>query len=159
MLAQARWPRCASRGQYRQHASPHAPRGEIERGVAAGRPAQSRRHVPPVWRSRSVTAPNAPANGLRHHVSAWSVAADTTSQPANTPVRRRLDRGQSALSCRALHITVAYFQREWGCLCLTTAAGLIGIVLFCADVSISTIGCSDYSLRNFPLAIRRRAAI
>jgi hypothetical protein len=35
-------------------------------------------------------------------------------------------------------------------------ARLIGIVLFCADVSI--IGCSDYSLRNFPLAIRRRGS-
>jgi hypothetical protein len=48
---------------------------------------------------------------------------------------------------------------EWGYPRLTTPARLIGIVLFCADVSISTIGCSDYSLRNFPLAIRRRAAI
>jgi hypothetical protein len=36
-------------------------------------------------------------------------------------------------------------------------ARLIGIVLFCADAS--TIGCSDYCLRNFPLAIRSRATV
>jgi hypothetical protein len=36
-------------------------------------------------------------------------------------------------------------------------ARLIGIVLFCDDAS--TIGCSDYCLRNFPLAIRSRATI
>jgi hypothetical protein len=32
---------------------------------------------------------------------------------------------------------------------------LIGIVLFCAD---ARIGCSDYCLRNFPLAIASRVA-
>jgi hypothetical protein len=35
-------------------------------------------------------------------------------------------------------------------------ARLIGIILFCADAS--AIGCSDYYFRNFPLAIRSRAA-
>jgi hypothetical protein len=34
-------------------------------------------------------------------------------------------------------------------------ARLIGIILFCADAS--AIGCSDYCVRNFPLAIRSRA--
>jgi hypothetical protein len=36
-------------------------------------------------------------------------------------------------------------------------ARLIGIVLFCADAS--TIGCFDYCVRNFPLAIRSLATI
>jgi hypothetical protein len=37
------------------------------------------------------------------------------------------------------------------------AAQLIGIVVFCADAS--AIGCSDYCLRNFPLAIPSPATI
>jgi hypothetical protein len=36
------------------------------------------------------------------------------------------------------------------------AAETVGIVLFCADAR--AIGCSDYCLRNFRLAIRSRAA-
>jgi hypothetical protein len=76
-------------------------------------------------------------------------------QPASVVVRFA-DSNQTSRQVRKVPIQLAPGKQSRPSVFIDPVR-LIGIVFFCADAS--TIGCSDYCHRNFPLAVRSRATI